>query len=111
MNSRCGRDSSIIQVIAEVLNSSSGANAVQIHLEQGSEYRCQDCRERCAVFILARDSELRLCESCFEKLRDLLSQPGAANTPAPTVTEMDLRVKSYLSRNRTAKLRLTSRGS
>ena len=80
-------------------------------LAQGSEYRCQDCRERCAVFILARDSELRLCESCFEKLRDLLSQPGAANTPAPTVTEMDLRVKSYLSRNRTAKLRLTSRGS
>jgi hypothetical protein len=61
---------------------------VQIHFEQGSEYRCQDCRERCAVFILARDSELRLCESCFEKLGDLLSQPGAAITPAPTVTEL-----------------------
>jgi hypothetical protein len=84
---------------------------VQLHFEQGLEYRCQDCRERCAVFILARDSELRLCESCFEKLRNLLSESATAITVAPTVSDIGRRVKNYLSRNRTVKLRLTSRGS
>jgi len=79
---------------------------VQIHFEQGSEYRCQDCGERCAVFILARDSELRFCESCFEKLRDLLSQSA---TVVPTVSDIGLRVKNYLSANRTMRLRFTLR--
>ena len=79
-----------------------------IHFEQSSEYRCQDCRETCAVFILARDNELRLCESCFEKLRDL-SQSATAISAAPTVSDIGLRVKNYLIRNRTARLRLFSR--
>jgi hypothetical protein len=83
---------------------------VQIHFEQRSEYRCQDCRETCAVFILARESELRLCESCFEKLRDLCQSPTAM-AAAPTVTNIGLRVKNYLSGNRTMKLRLLSRRS
>jgi len=85
-----------------------GKDGVQIHFEQGSEYRCQDCRERCAVFILARDSELRLCESCFKKLRDL-SQSATAITAGPTVSDIGLRAKNYLSRNGTANLRLTAR--
>jgi hypothetical protein len=84
---------------------------VQIHFEQGSEYRCQDCGERCTVFILARDSELRLCESCFKKLPNLLSQLATAIAAAPTVDDIGLRVKDYLSRNRTVRLRLISRGS
>jgi hypothetical protein len=84
---------------------------VQIHLEQGSEYRCQECRERCAVFILTRDSELRLCESCFEKLRNLSSESATAMTAAPTVGDIGLRVKNYLFRNRTVRLRVVSRSS
>jgi hypothetical protein len=83
---------------------------MQIHFEQDSEYRCHDCRERCAVFMLARDSELRLCGSCFEKLRDLLSQLATATTAAPTVSNIGLREKNYLFGNRTVGLRLTSRG-
>jgi hypothetical protein len=81
---------------------------VQIHFEQLSEYRCQDCRETCAIFILTRDGELRLCESCFEKLRDLF-QSATAITTAPTVRDIGLRVKNYLIRNGTERLRLASR--
>jgi len=81
---------------------------MQIHFEQGSEYRCQDCRETAMVFILAHDSELRLCRSCFEKLRDLSSKARAV--AATAVTDYVLRVKSDLSRNRAVRLRLTSRG-
>ena len=81
---------------------------MQIHFEQLSEYRCQDCRETCAIFILTRDGELRLCESCFEKLRDLF-QSATAITAAPTVSDIGLRVKNYLIRNGTARLHLASR--
>ena len=81
---------------------------MQIHFEQRSEYRCQDCRETCAVFILARDGELRLCESCFAKLRDLF-QSSTAITAEPTVSDIGLRVKNYLIRNGTARLHLASR--
>ncbi len=88
-----------------------GDECVQIHFELCSEYRCQECGERCAVFILARDSELRFCESCFEKLRDLLSQSATATTAAPTVSDIGFRVKNYLFRNRTVRLRVVSRGS
>ena len=82
---------------------------MQIHFEQDSEYRCQDCRETAMVFILARDSELRLYQSCFEELRDLSSKRPAA--AAAAVTDYVLGVKSDLSRNRAVRLRLTSRGS
>ena len=44
---------------------------MEIHSEECPEYRCQECRGSCAVFVLTRDSELRLCGSCFEKLHDL----------------------------------------
>jgi hypothetical protein len=81
---------------------------VQIHFEQLPEYRCQDCRETCAIFILTRDGELRLCESCFEKLR-ALSQSAIAITAALTVRDIGLRVKNYLIRNGTGRLRLASR--
>jgi len=81
---------------------------MQIHFEQASGYRCQDCRETSVVFILARESELRLCRSCFEKLRDLSSKAPAV--AATAVTDYVLRVKSDLSRNRAVRLRLTSRG-
>ena len=82
---------------------------MQIHFEQLSEYRCQDCRETCAIFILTRDGELRLCESCFEKFRNLLSESAIAITAAPTVSDIGLRVKNYLIRNGTARLHLASR--
>jgi len=81
---------------------------MQIHFEQASGYRCQDCRETSVVFILARESELRLCRSCFEKFRDLSSKAPAV--AATAVTDYVLRVKSDLSRNRAVRLRLTSRG-
>ena len=97
-------------LLLKCLNRSPGDRRVQIHFEQCSEYRCQDCDERCAVFILARDSELRLCEFCFKKLRDL-AQSATAITAGPTVRDIGLRVKNYLSRNRTVRLRLISRGS
>jgi hypothetical protein len=81
---------------------------MQIHFERGSEYRCQDCRETSVVFILAHDSELRLCESCFEKLRDL-SQSATGITAMPTIQDDGLRLKSYVLRNRAVRLRLLSR--
>ena len=43
-----------------------------ILFEEGTEYSCQNCAERCAVFILARDIDLRLCGLCYEELRRAL---------------------------------------
>jgi hypothetical protein len=81
---------------------------MQIHFEQRSEYRCQDCRETSVVFILAHDSELRLCESCFERLRDL-SQSATGITAMPTIHDAELSLKSHVLRNRAVRLRLLSR--
>ena len=81
---------------------------MEIHSEECPEYRCQECRGSCAVFVLTRDSELRLCGSCFEKLRDLF-HPVAAITAATEVRDVGLRVKSYLSQKRTVRLRLIAR--
>jgi hypothetical protein len=81
---------------------------VEIHSEECPEYRCQECRGSCAIFVLARDSELRLCGSCFEKLRDLFYSVIAI-TAATEVRDGGLRVKSYLSQKRTVGLRLIAR--
>jgi hypothetical protein len=81
---------------------------VEIHSEECPEYRCQECRGSCAVFVLTRESELRLCGSCFEKLRDLF-HTVTVSTAAPEVRDVGLRVKSYLSQQRTIRLRLTAR--
>ena len=79
---------------------------MQIHSEECPEYQCQECRGGCAVFVLARDSELHLCAACFEKLRDLFqSVEGIA--AAPDVREVGLRVKSRLFR-KIVRLRLSS---
>ena len=60
---------------------------MHIHIEESSEYRCHECRENCAVFILARESELRLCRSCCDKLRDALIHadmiPGSKQLKTP----------------------------
>jgi hypothetical protein len=78
---------------------------VEIYSEECPEYQCQECRGGCAVFVLARDSELRLCAACFEKLRDLFqSVKGIA--AGPDVREVGVRVKSYLSR-KIVRLRLS----
>ena len=50
---------------------------MEIHSEECPEYRCQECRGSCAVFVLARNSEVRLCGSCFEKLLDLFHSATA----------------------------------
>jgi len=81
---------------------------VKIHSEECPEYRCQECRGSCAVFVLTRESELRLCGSCFEKLRDLFHSVTAI-TAATEVRDVGLRVKSYLSQKRPVRLRLTAR--
>jgi hypothetical protein len=81
---------------------------VEIHREENSEYRCHECGGKCAVFVLSRDNELRLCGPCFEKLRDLF-QSATAITVA-TIRDAELRLKSSLSRNRAVKLRSAFRG-
>ncbi len=76
---------------------------MEIHPERCPEYRCHECGGKCAVFVLARDNELRLCESCFETLRDLFQSPMAIGVA--TTRDARLRVKSLLSRKRILKLR------
>jgi hypothetical protein len=43
-----------------------------ILFEKGTEHCCQNCAEKCAVFILARDIDLRLCSLCYEELRRVI---------------------------------------
>lgn len=43
-----------------------------IFFEEETGYSCQNCAETCAVFILARDIDLRLCGPCYEELRRAL---------------------------------------
>jgi predicted nucleic acid-binding Zn ribbon protein len=50
---------------------------MEIHFEECPRHRCHECGGKCAVFVLARDNELRLCGSCFEKLRDLFQSATA----------------------------------
>jgi hypothetical protein len=59
---------------------------MHIHVEGSSEYRCHECRGTCTVFLLTRESELRLCGSCFEKLREAMHAvmiPGTEQLSAP----------------------------
>lgn len=82
---------------------------MEIHFEECAEYRCHECGSKCAVFILTRENELRLCGSCFEKLRDLFQSATAIT--AATIRDAELRVKSSLSRNRAVKLRSALRAT
>ena len=81
---------------------------MEIHYDECPEYRCNECGGKCVVFVLARENELRLCGSCFEKLRDLFHSVTAI-TAATEVRDVGLRVKSYLSQKQTVRLRLIAR--
>ena len=84
-----------------------GTDCVEIHYDECPEYRCNECGGKCVVFVLARENELRLCGSCFEKLRDLCQSATAIT--AATIRNAGLRIKRSLSRNQIIKLRAALR--
>ena len=84
-----------------------GTDCVEIHYDECPEYRCNECGGKCVVFVLARENELRLCGSCFEKLRDLCQSATAITTA--TIRNAGLRIKRSLSRNQIIKVRAALR--